>query len=92
MALLDDILNGGNLVTGVVVGASALIAWPLISPLVRPIAKSLIKGGLLAYREAAQLYTGALEGIGEMAREAQQEIGATTPAQSPPDGSTSRST
>jgi hypothetical protein len=32
MALLDDILNGGNLVTGLVVGAGALIAWPLTLP------------------------------------------------------------
>jgi len=40
MALLDDILNGGNFTTGLVVGAGALIAWPLISPIARPLAKT----------------------------------------------------
>ena len=35
MALFEDILNGGNLVTGLAIGAGALIAWPLVSPLVR---------------------------------------------------------
>jgi len=82
MALFDDILNGGNLVTGLVVGVGALIAWPLISPIARPLAKGVIKGGLVAYREAERLYTGAVEGIGDIVAEAQQEIGATTPAQS----------
>ena len=47
MALLDDILNGGNVVTGLVVGVGALIAWPLIGPIARPLAKSVIKGGLI---------------------------------------------
>jgi hypothetical protein len=78
MALLDDIVNGGNLVSGLAIGAGALIVWPLVRPIARPIAKTLIKGGLIAYRETEQLYTGAVRSIGEMAREAQQEIGATT--------------
>jgi hypothetical protein len=90
MALLDDVVNGGNLVTGVAVGAGALIAWPLIRVVARPLAKSLIKGGLIAYRGAEQLYTGAVEGVSDMAREAQQEIGATPLAQSHADGSAPR--
>ena len=44
MALLDDVVNGGNLVTGVAVGAGGLVAWPLIRLVARPVAKSLIKG------------------------------------------------
>ena len=87
MALLDDMLNGGNLVTGAAVGAGALIAWPLIRLVARPLAKTLIKGGLIVYRGAEQLYTGAVEGVSEMAREAQQEIGATPSAQSHAQGS-----
>jgi len=92
MALLDDVLNGGNLMTGIAVGVGALIAWPLISPIARPLAKSVIKGGVMAYREAEQLFAGAVEGISDMFAEAQQEIGATTPTQSRADGSTSRAT
>jgi hypothetical protein len=47
MALLDDIVNGGNLATRLVVGA--LVGWPLIGPISRPAAKSLIKAGPIAY-------------------------------------------
>ena len=65
MALFDDILNSGNLVSGVLVGVGALVAWPLISPIARPAAKSLIKAGLIAYQQAEQLYAGAVEGIGD---------------------------
>ena len=95
MALLDDIVIGdivigGNLVTGLAIGVGALIAWPLISPIARPLAKSVIKGGVIAYRQTEQLFAGAVEGIGDMLAEAQQEIGATTPAQNRADGSTSR--
>ena len=82
MALFDDIVNGGNLWAGLAIGAGALIVWPLIGPVLRPIAKTAIKGGLIAYREAEQLYNDATQGIAEMAQEAQQEIGATTAAQS----------
>ena len=92
MALLEDMLNGGNIVSGLTIGAGALIAWPLIAPVARPIAKSLIKGGLIAYQQAEQFYAGAVEGIGDIMAEAQQEIGATTPAQSDGDGRSSRAT
>ena len=36
MVLLDDVVNGGNLVTGLAIGVGALIAWPLISLIARP--------------------------------------------------------
>ena len=92
MALLDDIVNGGNLATGLVVGVGALVAWRLISPIARPAATGLIKAGMIAYQQAEQLYAGAVEGIGDIVAEAQQEIGATTSAQNPGDGSVSRAT
>ena len=41
MALFDDIVSGGNLVTGLAIGAGALIIWPLVRPIARPIAKTL---------------------------------------------------
>jgi len=93
MALLDDIVIGdivigGNVVTGLAIGVGALIAWPLIGPVARPLAKGIIKGGLFAYRQAEELFAGAIEGIGDVVAEAQQELGATTPAR----GNTGRST
>jgi len=89
MALLDDILNSGNLATGLVVGAGILIAWPLISPIARPLTKSLIKTGMMAYRQAEQIYAGAVEGIGDIIAEAQQEVGAP-PAKNLANGSGSQ--
>jgi hypothetical protein len=32
MALVEDILKGGNVVAGLMIGAAALIVWPVISP------------------------------------------------------------
>jgi hypothetical protein len=81
MALLDDVLNGGNLTTGLAIGVGALIAWPLIGPVARPSAKTLIKAGMVAYAQAGQLYASAAEGVGDLMAEVQQEIGSTTPAQ-----------
>ena len=53
--MLDEIVSGGNLLTGAVVGAGALIAWPLIGSMARPIAKSLIKAGIVACGQAEQV-------------------------------------
>ena len=93
MALLDDIVIGdivigGNVVTGLAIGVGALIAWPLIGPVARPLAKGIIKGGLFAYRQSEELFAGAIEGIGDVVAEAQQELGARMMAQ----GNTGRST
>jgi hypothetical protein len=63
-----------------IIGAGALIAWPLISPVARPLAKSLIKAGIAAYAQAEELYASAVEGVGGLMAEIQEEIGATIPA------------
>jgi hypothetical protein len=44
MALLDDILSGGNWVTGLAIGVGAVIVLPLAAPILRPLAKTAIKG------------------------------------------------
>jgi hypothetical protein len=92
MALLDDVLKGGNLMTGLAIGVGALIAWPLVGPVVRPLAKTIIKGGVMAYRQAEQLYAGAVEGVGDIIAEAQQEVGGTTSARRQAERGTSRAT
>jgi hypothetical protein len=92
MALFDDVPNDGNLVTGLMVGAGALIVWSLIGPALRPITKTAIKGGLIAYREAERFYNDATQVIAEIAQEAQQEVHATTGAPSSTDRRSSRTT
>jgi hypothetical protein len=63
MALLEDMFKG-NAVTGVAVGLAALVLGPTLFPTIgralRPAAKTVIKGGLVLYRET-------VAGIGELA-------------------------
>jgi hypothetical protein len=71
MALFDDILSGGNLVTAVALGVGAAIILPLAGPILRPLAKNVIKGGILAYQGAA----GLIEDISDLVAEAAAENG-----------------
>jgi hypothetical protein len=79
MALVDDILSGGNWVTGLAIGIGAVVVLPLAAPILRPLAKAAIKGGILAYQGVA----GVIEDIGDVVAEAAAETGqpATTTAQ-----------
>ena len=70
MALFDDILSG-NWVTGLAIGVGAVVVLPLASPILRPLAKTAIKGGILAYQGAA----GLVEGIGDFVAEVAAEVG-----------------
>ena len=78
MALFDDILGGGNWVTSLAIGVGAVVVLPLALTILRPLAKTTVKGGILAYRSAAEL----LEGIGDLVAEAAAEGGGeiATPA------------
>jgi hypothetical protein len=62
MALLEDMFKG-NAITGVAVGAAALFLGPTVLPTIgralRPVAKTMIKGGIMLYRET-------VAGIGEL--------------------------
>lgn len=62
MALIEDMFKG-NALTGVAVGAAALFLGPTILPTIgralRPVAKTVIKGGIVLYRET-------VAGIGEL--------------------------
>src|SRR5215831_13820909 len=60
--VFEDILGGGNWMTGLAIGVGALVALPLAAPILRPVAKTAIKGGILAYRGAA----GLVDGIGDL--------------------------
>jgi len=71
MALFDDILSGGNLVTGVVLGVGAAVILPLAGPILRPLAENVIKGGILAYQGAA----GLIEDISDLVVEAAAATG-----------------
>jgi len=62
MALIEDMFKG-NALTGVAVGAAALFLGPTVLPTIgralRPVATTMIKGGIMLYRET-------VNGIGEL--------------------------
>ena len=76
MALIEDVFKG-NAVTGVAIGVAALVLGPTLFPTVgralRPAAKTVIKGGIMLYRETVgaigELTTGLVE---EATRELEQ--------------------
>ena len=82
MAVFEDLVSaeilGVNVVTGLAVGAAALVLMPVAAPLLRPVVKAVIKGGIYAYDGATELYHQAASGVNELAAEAQREAGATT--------------
>jgi hypothetical protein len=77
MALIEDLVSaeilGVNVVTGLAVGAAALVVTPVVAPLLRPLAKTMIKGGILAYNGAAELYKEAASGVTEFVDGVQRE-------------------
>jgi Protein of unknown function (DUF5132) len=67
VALLEDLFKG-NLLTGVAVGLGAILLAPAAGQVLRPAAKVVIKGGMLAYQALAEL--------GEVASDLVAEAGA----------------
>jgi hypothetical protein len=58
-------------VTGLAIGVGAVVILPLAAPILRVLAKTAIKGGILAYRGAAGLF----ERVGDLVAEAVAESG-----------------
>jgi hypothetical protein len=75
MARFDDILSGGNWATGFAIGVGAVVILPLATPILRPLAKTAIKGGILAYRGAA----GMFGGLNDLVAECDTAIGPARP-------------
>jgi hypothetical protein len=88
MAFFEELAKGellsGNVLAGLAIGAAALVLAPFAAPLLRPITKAVVKGGIYAYDGAVELYTQAAGGVTELGAEAQRELNATTPTASRP--------
>ena len=75
-------LFGGGLKTGsaIAIGAGVVLLAPVIIPAVasvlRPVAKAVIKGGILAYENACIAVAETKETIEDIAAEARSEIAA----------------
>jgi Protein of unknown function (DUF5132) len=74
MSLLEDVFKGGNLVTGIGIAIGVGVVAPLVVPVLRPLAKSVIKAGLLAYDQGRVALAEFNEMAGDMVAEARSEI------------------
>jgi hypothetical protein len=74
LALLEDALKGGNLVTGLAIGIGAAVLAPMVMPLVRPAAKSLLKAGLYAYDQGRVALAELNERGGDLMTEVRAEL------------------
>jgi hypothetical protein len=79
---LEDVFKGGNIVTGLAIGIGATILAPLVVPavggLLRPAAKAMIKGGIVAYDWGRQAMAEVSEAASDMAAEARAEAAAAS--------------
>jgi hypothetical protein len=64
MALLEDVFKG-NALTGIAIGLGAILLAPTVGQLLRPAAKAVIKGGMLAYQGLAELGETATDLVAE---------------------------
>jgi hypothetical protein len=74
MALFEDVLKGGNIVTGLAIGVGAAILAPMLVPLLRPIAKSVLKAGIMAYDEGRVTLSELNERVEDLLSEVRTEM------------------
>jgi hypothetical protein len=83
MALFDGMLKGG--VPGVLVGLGVALAAPVLLPAaatgVRPLAKALIKGGLVVAETVREVVAEAGEQLSDLVAEVQEERTSATTEQ-----------
>jgi hypothetical protein len=75
MAIIEDALKGGNIVTGLAIGVGAVVLAPLAVPLLRPLTKTVLKAGLVAYDQARVTVAEMNEQASDLIAEARSEMG-----------------
>jgi hypothetical protein len=87
MALWDDITGSlsSSWTTNILVGAAVVLVAPIVVPAVlagvRPLAKMVIKGGVLAYDKTAEMVAEMGEQMSDLVAEARSELTSTTAAE-----------
>ena len=74
MSLIEDVFKGGNVAAGLAMGVGAAVLAPLVVPALRPVAKSIIKAGLLAYDQGRVALAELNEQTGDIVAEARAEL------------------
>ena len=90
MALLEGITEslGGSLMSNVLIGAAAIVLAPIVVPAVlagmRPVAKTLVKGGVMVYDKTREMVAEVGEQMGDIVAEARSELTASAASQGSP--------
>lgn len=74
MAFLEDAV-GGLTSTNVLIGIGALVAVPLVLPVLRPLAKTAIRGGIYVADTAREMLAEAGEQVSDLVAEVRAEAG-----------------
>jgi hypothetical protein len=83
MALWDGITGslGESLVPNLLIGAGALVLAPIVVPAVlagmRPVAKTLVKGGVIVYDKTREMVAEVGEQVSDLMAEARAEVSAS---------------
>ena len=86
MALFDDMVQGltSSWVPSVLVGVGVALVAPIVVPTLaasmRPLAKAVVKGGMLVYDKGAEVIAEASEQLSDMLAEARSELDAAAAA------------
>ena len=80
MAVLEDMFKGGNIITGLAIGVGAAVLAPAVIPVLRPLAKAVIKAGLVAYDQGRVAMAELNEKTGDIVAEARAELAESTAA------------
>jgi hypothetical protein len=90
MALLEGITEslGGSLMSNLLIGAAAIALAPIVVPAVlagmRPVAKTLVKGGVMVYDKTREMVAEVGEQMGDIVAEARSELTASAASQGSP--------
>ena len=74
MAIFEDIFKGGNIVAGLAIGIGAAVLAPVLITALRPLAKSVMKAGLIAYEQGRVALAELNEHTGDIMVEARSEL------------------
>jgi hypothetical protein len=95
MALWENITEsfGGSLVPNLLVGTVVVLVAPIVAPAlfagIRPVAKTVLKGGVYVYDKAREVVAEAGEQMSDIVAESRAEMAATAAANRRADGSPS---
>jgi hypothetical protein len=67
------------------IGVGAAAVAPKVLPAIRPLAKAIIKAGLLAYDQGRVTYSELSEQAGDLIAEARAELAESSPASTAPE-------